>query len=89
MNSDLKDALERAERYIFLGLPYEKWYFQMVLRILSLHSDKLKEVERLALRLKTRVYMNCTRKNSKLSLSPPTPKFLSMNYLSAAILQVY
>jgi len=50
MNQDLKDELERAERYIFLGLPYEKWYFQLLLRVLSMHSDKLKEVERLALR---------------------------------------
>ncbi len=50
MNEDLKDTLERAERYIFLGLPYEKWYFQLLLRVLSMHSDKLKEVERLALK---------------------------------------
>jgi len=50
MNQDLKDELEKAERYIFLGLPYEKWYFQMLLRILSLHSDKLKEIERTALK---------------------------------------
>ncbi|TAK43019.1 MAG: hypothetical protein EPO28_06545 [Saprospiraceae bacterium] len=50
MNPELKDELERAERYIFLGLPYEKWYFQLLLRVLSLHSDKLKEVERLALK---------------------------------------
>ncbi len=50
MNQDLKEELEGAERYIFLGLPYEKWYFQLLLRVLSMHSDKLKEVERLALR---------------------------------------
>jgi len=50
MNQELKDELEKAERYIFLGLPYEKWYFQMLLRILSLHSDKLKEIERTALK---------------------------------------
>ncbi len=49
MNPQLKDELERMERYIFLGLPYEKWYFQLLLRVLSLHSDKLKEIERLAL----------------------------------------
>lgn len=50
MHSSLKDDLERAERYIFLGLPYEKWYFQLLLRVLAMHSDKLKEVERLALK---------------------------------------
>ena len=49
MHNGLKDELEKAERYIFLGLPYEKWYFQMLLRVLSFHSDKLKEVERTAL----------------------------------------
>jgi len=50
MNQELKEEVEKAEMYIFLGLPYEKWYFQMVLRILSLHSDKLKEIERIALK---------------------------------------
>ncbi|MBV6441055.1 MAG: hypothetical protein DYG98_25970 [Haliscomenobacteraceae bacterium CHB4] len=50
MHADLKEELHNAERYIFLGLPYEKWYFQLLLRILSMHSDKLKEVERLALK---------------------------------------
>lgn len=50
MNQALKDELENMERYIFLGLPYEKWYFQLLLRVLSMHSDKLKEIERLALR---------------------------------------
>ena len=50
MPEKLKDELEKMERYIFLGLPYEKWYFQLLLRVLSLHSDRLKEIERLALK---------------------------------------
>ncbi|GJM32706.1 MAG: hypothetical protein DHS20C18_17070 [Saprospiraceae bacterium] len=50
MSADLKDELEGMERYIFLGLPYEKWYFQLLLRVLSMHSDRLKEIERLALK---------------------------------------
>lgn len=50
MNGDLRDRLESMERYIFLGLPYEKWYFQLLLRTFSMHSDKLKEIERLALK---------------------------------------
>lgn len=50
ISSELQDELENAERYIFLGLPYERWYFQLLLRVLSMHSDKLKEVERLALK---------------------------------------
>lgn len=49
IHEDLLLTLENAERYIFLGLPYERWYFQLLLRILSLHSEKLREVERLAL----------------------------------------
>ncbi|AEE52175.1 SIR2 family protein [Haliscomenobacter hydrossis] len=49
MHPDLREELESAERYIFLGLPYEKWYFQLLLRVLSMNSDKLKDVERLAL----------------------------------------
>ncbi|MEL7423196.1 MAG: SIR2 family protein [Bacteroidota bacterium] len=47
MHEDLKLTLENAERYIFLGLPYERWYFQLLLRMLSMQD--LKEVERLAL----------------------------------------
>ncbi len=50
MNEELRNELENAERYIFLGLPYEKWYFPLLLRWLSIDSDKLKEIERLALR---------------------------------------
>lgn len=50
INEELRYELENAERYIFLGLPYERWYFQLLLRVLSMHSDKLKEVERLALK---------------------------------------
>ena len=49
MHPDLREELEGAERYIFLGLPYEKWYFQLLLRVMSMHSEKLKDVERLAL----------------------------------------
>ncbi len=50
MHEDLKDQLEKMDRYVFLGLPYEKWYFQLLLRVLSLHNEKLKEIERLALK---------------------------------------
>lgn len=49
MHPQLKEELEKAERYIFLGLPYEKWYFQLLLRVLSMHSEKLRDVERMAL----------------------------------------
>ncbi len=48
MSPELRDELEGVERFIFLGLPYDKWYFQLVLRVLALHSDKFKEVQGLA-----------------------------------------
>ncbi|MBX2926625.1 MAG: SIR2 family protein [Saprospiraceae bacterium] len=50
MNQRLKDELEQMERFIFLGLPYEKWYFQLLLRVLALHTEKFKDIERFALR---------------------------------------
>ena len=49
MHPKLKDQLKDAERFIFLGLPYEKWYFQLLLHVLSMHSDAMKDIERLAL----------------------------------------
>lgn len=49
MHPEFREELESAERYIFLGLPYEKWYFQILLRVLSVHSEKLKGVVRMAL----------------------------------------
>lgn len=52
MHQDLKNILEEAERFIFLGLPYEKWHFQLLLRVLSLQlqAGKLEAVERLGLK---------------------------------------
>lgn len=50
LKNELIEEIEKAERFIFLGLPYEKWYFQILLRILSIDSDKLKEIERTALK---------------------------------------
>ncbi len=50
MHVALREELEAMDRYIFLGLPYEKWYFQLLLRVLSLHSEKLSEIERMALK---------------------------------------
>lgn len=42
MNVDLKSELLQASNYIFLGLPFDKWYMQLLLRILSLHADGAK-----------------------------------------------
>jgi len=48
MNEDLKAALTKVDYYIFLGLSFEKWYFQLLLRMLSLHSNE--SIESIALK---------------------------------------
>lgn len=50
MSKELKTELADAHNYLFLGLPFEKWYMQLLLRVLSLHTDKLKSLERFASR---------------------------------------
>ena len=49
MPDKLKDELFNAEQYIFLGLPYDKWYLQLLLRILSLHTSDLEHLEKIAI----------------------------------------
>jgi len=49
MNPSLREEIEQAEHMLFLGLPYEKWYFQLLLRVLSINSDPLREIERTGL----------------------------------------
>ena len=44
----LKEELYDAVQYIFLGLPFEKWYLQLLLRILELHTQELEHLERIA-----------------------------------------
>ncbi len=39
MQMDLKSELLQANNYIFLGMPYGKWYMQLLLRVLNLHVD--------------------------------------------------
>jgi len=46
MHPELKNIIFGAERFIFLGLPYERWYFQMLLRTMKLHDKSLEEIER-------------------------------------------
>lgn len=48
MDRNLKKQLYEAEQYIFLGLPFEKWYMQLLLRVLMLHTNKLEHLERLS-----------------------------------------
>jgi len=48
MHQKLQTELAQAHNYIFLGLPFEKWYMQLLLRVLSLHSEKLMGLERFA-----------------------------------------
>lgn len=40
MPEKLKINLKEADNFIFLGLDFEKWYMQLLLRILYLHNDK-------------------------------------------------
>lgn len=39
MNVDLKTELLQAKNYIFLGLPFGKWYMQLILRMLGMHQE--------------------------------------------------
>ncbi|MDZ7868608.1 MAG: hypothetical protein U5L02_05275 [Rheinheimera sp.] len=70
MNQQPGDELEQMERFIFLGLPYEKWYFQLLLRVLAFHTDKFKDIERFALQeFENPNYRKSTPRSSKLSFS--------------------
>ena len=40
MPEKLKLNIKEAHNFIFLGLDFEKWYMQLLLRILYLHNDK-------------------------------------------------
>lgn len=39
MPKELKHVIQKAHNLIFLGIPFHKWYLQLLLRILSLHND--------------------------------------------------
>ena len=36
---ELKHCFNDAHNFIFLGIPFDKWYLQLLLRMLSLHDD--------------------------------------------------
>ncbi len=36
---ELRHQIHQAHNLIFLGIPFDKWYLQLLLRILSLHND--------------------------------------------------
>lgn len=36
----LQNSLQNAANYIFLGFNFDKWYMQLLLRLLNLHDDK-------------------------------------------------
>ncbi len=38
MPQELKDKLQDAKNFIFLGVPFEKWYMQLLLRELEIHK---------------------------------------------------
>ncbi len=39
MPKELLHIIQKAHNLIFLGIPFQKWYLQLLLRILSLHND--------------------------------------------------
>lgn len=76
MHPELREELESAERYIFLGLPYEKWYFQLLLRVLSVNSEKLRGVVRTALeKLSNNKLETLYREEFKINFYPNHPEF--------------
>jgi hypothetical protein len=48
MHDDLKAYIQNAHAYIFLGLPIDKWYTQLLLRLLKLDKKSKNELERLS-----------------------------------------
>lgn len=48
MSSDLRKAIQDTNTYIFLGLPFEKWYMQLLLRVLYHISARLEKIEQYA-----------------------------------------
>lgn len=45
----LKELLHEADCFLFIGVPFEKWYMQLLLQILSERTKSHEEVERYAL----------------------------------------
>lgn len=39
---NVKDKLEQASHFIFLGMPLDKWYFHLFMRVLNMHKDTTK-----------------------------------------------
>ena len=39
---NVKDKLKQASHFIFLGIPLDKWYFHLFMRVLNMHKDTTK-----------------------------------------------
>ncbi len=37
---EIKQLIQEADNFIFLGMPFDKWYIQIILRVFYLHLDK-------------------------------------------------
>lgn len=48
MSPDLRKYIQDAHTFIFVGLPFEKWYMQLLLRVLYHISAKLEKLEQYA-----------------------------------------
>lgn len=41
MSKEMKKTIENARHFICLGLPFEKWYMQILMRVLNLRNEKM------------------------------------------------
>lgn len=48
MAPEMKGLLNEMEHFIFLGMPFEKWYLQLLLQVLTYITDKAEVLERFA-----------------------------------------
>lgn len=89
MHENLKAKLFNAEQYIFLGLPFEKWYMQLLLRILYLYSDKREHIEQLATKPVSEIKNNMYVDQFKIEfLSDETRVFINKLHSICAVREI-
>ncbi len=48
MSGDLRKLIQDTDGFVFLGLPFDKWYMQLLLRVLYHISSRLEKIEQYA-----------------------------------------
>lgn len=66
----LKEALYDVNQYMFLGLSFDKWYLQLLLRILDLHTQELEHLERIATKSKLPIQENLFKEQFSMEFIP-------------------